>query len=121
MGTGVQDGCSAALASFRTGARGDWSGLPFLGTPADGVAAALDARARAGAHVLPVPGDVFAALAATPPQAVRVAILGQDPYPTPGDAHGLAFSYRGGRLLPQSLRPPRRMVGMHGFHPQVSR
>ena len=30
-------------------------------------------------------------------------ILGQDPYPTPGDSHGLAFSYRGSRRLPASL------------------
>ena len=27
-----------------------------------------------------------------PPAAVRVVILGQDPYPTPGHADGLAFS-----------------------------
>ncbi|KZZ66290.1 uracil-DNA glycosylase, partial [Sulfitobacter sp. HI0129] len=39
------------------------------------------------------PGDaVFAALRRTPPHAVRVVILGQDPYPTPGHAHGFAFS-----------------------------
>ena len=31
-------------------------------------------------------------------------ILGQDPYPTPGDAHGLAFSYLGTRRLPASLK-----------------
>ena len=31
-------------------------------------------------------------------------ILGQDPYPTPGDAHGLAFSYRRPRRLPASLK-----------------
>jgi len=31
-------------------------------------------------------------------------ILGQDPYPTPGDAHGLAFSYVGRRRLPPSLK-----------------
>jgi uracil-DNA glycosylase len=35
---------------------------------------------------------------------VRVVILGQDPYPTTGDAHGLAFSYIGNGSLPASLR-----------------
>jgi uracil-DNA glycosylase len=34
---------------------------------------------------------------------VRIVILGQDPYPTPGDANGLAFSYVGLPPLPRSL------------------
>jgi uracil-DNA glycosylase len=41
----------------------------------------------------------------TPLDRVKAVILGQDPYPTPGDAHGLAFSYvvpRGG--MPSSLK-----------------
>ena len=43
----------------------------------------------------PPAADVFAALRACPdPAAVRVIILGQDPYPTAGNAHGLAFSVR---------------------------
>jgi uracil-DNA glycosylase len=55
--------------------------------------------------VLPPPGDVFNALHLTPPQQVRAVIVGQDPYPTPGDAHGLAFSVEGSqRKLPMSLR-----------------
>ncbi len=54
--------------------------------------------------MLPAPGDVFRALALTPLDAVRAVILGQDPYPTPGDAHGLAFSYVGKRRLPASLK-----------------
>lgn len=95
---------ASALVTFRGQASGGWSDLPFLGAPAERVAAAIDARSDAGAQVLPAPGDVFAALAATQPESVRAVILGQDPYPTPGDAHGLAFSYRGGRRLPQSLR-----------------
>jgi uracil-DNA glycosylase len=35
---------------------------------------------------------------------VRVLLLGQDPYPTPGDAVGLAFASAPGRPLPRSLR-----------------
>ena len=37
------------------------------------------------------------------PSAVRVVILGQDPYHEPGQAHGLAFSVREGVKLPPSL------------------
>jgi len=38
--------------------------------------------------------DIFAALKSGDPAAIRVVIVGQDPYPTPGNAHGLAFSVR---------------------------
>jgi uracil-DNA glycosylase len=69
------------------------------------VAAHIDDRLANGAHVLPGPSDVFKALHLTAPDRVRAVILGQDPYPTPGDAHGLAFSIAGGsRKLPMSLR-----------------
>ena len=40
----------------------------------------------------------------TQPKAVRVVILGQDPYPTPGHANGLAFSVHPGVPSPLSLR-----------------
>ena len=36
--------------------------------------------------------------------AVKAVILGQDPYPTPGDANGLAFSHVGAGRLPASLK-----------------
>lgn len=82
-----------------------WAGLPFFRDGrADRAAAAVDARIAGGAPVLPHPEQVYAALALTPLDAVKVVILGQDPYPTPGDAHGLAFSYVGGRRLPASLK-----------------
>ncbi|MER2265539.1 uracil-DNA glycosylase [Methylobacterium oxalidis] len=95
---------AAALARFR--ASGSlWAELPFFADGgADRVAARVDARIAAGARVLPEPENIFRALALTPPQAVKVVILGQDPYPTPGDAHGLAFSYVGSGRLPASLR-----------------
>src|SRR3546814_13832901 len=52
-----------------------------------------------GKAIYPRPRDWFAALDATPPQDVRVVILGQDPYPGPGQAHGLCFSVQtGGRV-----------------------
>ena len=39
-----------------------------------------------------------------PIDEVRVLLLGQDPYPTAGDAIGLAFAIAPGRVLPRSLR-----------------
>ena len=44
------------------------------------------------------------ALELTPPDAVRVVILGQDPYHGRGQAEGLAFSVAPGVALPPSLR-----------------
>lgn len=42
--------------------------------------------------VLPEYKNWFKALELTKPKDVKVVILGQDPYPTKGHAHGLAFS-----------------------------
>jgi uracil-DNA glycosylase len=93
-----------ALAAFRvTGS--PWLALRFFTDgQAEAVAARVDARIAAGARVLPAPGRIFRALTETPLQAVRAVILGQDPYPTPGDANGLAFSYVGSGRLPASLK-----------------
>ena len=93
-----------ALAEFRASGS-SWLALPFFaGGAADAVAARVDARIEAGAQVLPAPAAIFRALTETPLPMVRVVILGQDPYPTPGDANGLAFSYVGSGRLPASLR-----------------
>jgi uracil-DNA glycosylase len=58
---------------------------------------------RAGKTIYPPPGARFAALRLTPPGAVKVLILGQDPYHGPGQAHGLAFSVVSGMRVPPSL------------------
>lgn len=47
---------------------------------------------------------LFQALQCCPPEAVRVLILGQDPYHQPGQAHGLSFSVPPDQKLPPSLR-----------------
>ncbi len=97
---------AAALAAFRDdpGAAG-WTALPFFRDGgADAVAAALDARVAAGERIAPAPEAIFRALALTPIDRVKAVILGQDPYPRPGDANGLAFSFVGARSLPPSLR-----------------
>ena len=65
----------------------------------------LEIEMAANAQILPGRDDLFAALRATPPQNVKAVILGQDPYPTPGHAHGLCFSVRPDvRPIPGSLR-----------------
>lgn len=95
---------SDALRRFvRSGS--PWAQLPFFTDgSAEAVVARIDARIAQGATVLPAPEDVFRALTLTPLPAVKAVILGQDPYPTPGDANGLAFSYVGRRRLPASLK-----------------
>lgn len=54
--------------------------------------------------VIHPPGpEIFSAFEHTPFDAVRVVILGQDPYHGPGQAHGLCFSVRPGVRVPPSL------------------
>lgn len=53
-------------------------------------------------QVFPAKGQVFRAFT-TDLNAVKVVILGQDPYHTPGAAHGLAFSVPSSQPIPPSL------------------
>jgi uracil-DNA glycosylase len=85
-------------------ARG-WVRQPRLVASAAKAVSLADAASGVGEHILPAPDDVFNAFCLTPFGRVRVVILGQDPYPTPGHAHGLAFSVRPSvKSLPASLR-----------------
>jgi len=63
----------------------------------------LAAEQAAGVAVYPPPHERFRALELTPLDAVRVVILGQDPYHKAGQAHGLSFSVRPGIRIPPSL------------------
>ena len=65
---------------------------------------AFVAEERATHDIFPAEADVFHAFASTPFDQVRVVLLGQDPYPTPGHAHGLCFSVKPGVAIPASLR-----------------
>ncbi len=77
-----------------------WADLPFFSTDLPRIAAAI----ADDPNVLPPATQRFAALDSCPPDKVRVVILGQDPYPTPGHAHGFAFSVAPHvRPLPRSL------------------
>ena len=67
------------------------------------LAAFLRAEKAAGKRIHPPGRQMFAALDAVPFDAVRVVILGQDPYHGPGQAHGLSFSVPPGIAIPPSL------------------
>ena len=61
-------------------------------------------KAEKTAHTIyPKGTDIFHAFNKTPFDAVRVVILGQDPYHGPGQAHGLCFSVPDGVPPPPSL------------------
>jgi uracil-DNA glycosylase len=83
----------------------DWEealGSAFAELDVPGVVGRV-AKERARGAVLPPAWETFAAFHHTPFARTRVLVLGQDPYPTPGMAHGLAFSVKRGVKLPQSL------------------
>ncbi|AVT50643.1 uracil-DNA glycosylase [Cervid alphaherpesvirus 3] len=60
-------------------------------------------RSRAE-RVLPPKRDIFAWTRHAAPEDVKVVILGQDPYHSCGQAHGLAFSVNRGVPIPPSLQ-----------------
>jgi len=71
--------------------------------PFAGPLAFVRAHAAAGEQVLPAPENILRAFR-QPFDDVRVLIVGQDPYPTPGHPVGLAFSVAADvRPVPRSL------------------
>ena len=78
------------------------------------------ARVHDANHIAPPAGLVFNALIQTPVSEVKVVILGQDPYHTPGLAQGLAFSIPeniipGSREFPSSLRNISKALVLDGY------
>jgi len=64
----------------------------------------LDNEKQQGKTILPPENQWFSALNSTPLNQVKVVIIGQDPYPTIGHAHGLCFSVQTDvKPLPKSL------------------
>ncbi len=93
------------LAELLAATPADWAPLvqAWAASPAgQGLVTQLAARQAAGALIYPA--QVLHALALTPRAAVRVVILGQDPYHGAGQAEGLAFSVPPGVKPPPSLR-----------------
>ena len=99
---------TASLASFDPGS---WPLAPgwravvdeFFASP-QGLALSERIRQRLMEGAVIYPPQPFTMLALTPLDAVKVVILGQDPYHGPGQAHGLAFSVQSGVASPPSLR-----------------
>ncbi len=64
-----------------------------------------DERRALPSKIYPAPEQVLAALQLTPLDKLNVLLLGQDPYPGEGMAHGLCFSVdKSIRKLPPSLK-----------------
>jgi uracil-DNA glycosylase len=92
-----------ALAVSRAIDPGWARALAPVGPQIDAMAEFLRAESRAGRLWLPAPENVFRAFT-DPFDAVRVLVVGQDPYPTPGHPIGLAFAAEAHvRPLPRSL------------------
>lgn len=64
----------------------------------------LHAEKAAGKVIYPPGNRIFKAFELTPFDAVKVVILGQDPYHNPGQAMGLSFSVPDGVPAPPSLK-----------------
>lgn len=80
------------------------------------------AYADLGEQIVPAPENIFRALKETSVDQVKVVILGQDPYQTPGLAQGLAFSIPkeikpGWRAFPSSLRNISKALALDGYQP----
>ena len=57
-----------------------------------------------GVEIFPPQKDIFRAMKLTQPENLKVCLIGQDPYHTPGAANGLAFSVNPDAPIPPSLR-----------------
>ena len=68
----------------------------------------LTAEKASNKNILPHSSLWFNALNSTPFEDVSVVILGQDPYPTPGHAHGLCFS-----ALPDVKPLPKSLININ--------
>ena len=102
---------TAAATQLQSANPADWPVAPgwqplvdgfFASATGQRLLAFLQTRLDAGASIFPP--HPLRALETTPPDAVRLVILGQDPYHGRGQSHGLAFSVAPGVRVPPSLR-----------------
>ena len=82
----------------------DWArALEPVAGHIEAIEADLLRRREAGENVLPAPTNILRAFT-RPLESVKVLVVGQDPYPTPGHAIGLSFAVEPHvRPLPRSL------------------
>jgi uracil-DNA glycosylase len=72
----------------------------------------LQGEEDAGRPFYPKREEIFNALNLTPFEEVKVVIVGQDPYPREGEAHGLCFSVPKGKKVPRSLKNIHKECGI---------
>jgi uracil-DNA glycosylase len=104
--SGAARGASFVLPALASLVPDDWRAElgPVLGAASfSKLEDFLAAEEREG-NVFPPRHQIFEALARTPLEAVKAVVLGQDPYPTLGNANGLAFSVNEGVKIPASLK-----------------
>jgi uracil-DNA glycosylase len=79
-------------------------------------------QAYKSTNVFPPPDQLFNALHLCPFESVKVVIIGQDPYHSAGQAHGLCFSVNDGIKMPPSLKNifTEMKNDLEGFDPPVS-
>src|SRR5215216_5154085 len=83
-----------------------WNGLfseTYTRADFQGLVAEIDKR-YLSETVHPSKENIFRALELVAPEDVKVIVVGQDPYPTPGNAHGLPFSVDRTAKIPASLK-----------------
>jgi len=68
----------------------------------------LQSEQKKNKSILPHPSLWFNAITTTDVDKVKVVILGQDPYPTPGHAHGLCFS-----VMPDVKPIPKSLINIY--------
>ncbi|MFA5301280.1 MAG: uracil-DNA glycosylase [Bacteroidales bacterium] len=70
----------------------------------ENTASFLHAEKKQGKTIYPPGKQIFNAFEMTPFSALKVLLLGQDPYHRPGQAHGLSFSVPRNTVPPPSLK-----------------
>ena len=92
------------MVSWREQVAPDWAdALAPMAPVLTSIGGFLREEIAAGRGYLPASAAILRAFE-TPLAEVRVLIVGQDPYPTPGDPVGLSFSVPPGHPLPRSLQ-----------------
>lgn len=86
------------IDEFQAGISSSWDDI----IPYDAVSSVLSGLSKC--ELTPKRNQVLDAFRHCPLHMLKVVIMGQDPYPTKGDAHGLAFSSQTGQV-PRSLKP----------------
>ncbi len=92
--------------------------IPLMQTGYHETLLAKVAAKREYKSIYPAQSEIFYALELTSFMAVKVVLLGQDPYHGLGQAHGLAFSVPQGVTIPPSLRNIYKEIEADIYHQQ---